>query len=218
LLSEPEVFFGDNKWTESGIAFEIKIFGGRIHPLSSRIDCSFGLACLDYPLKELYDKDDNILYALPMDYILRLQQKETWEQDFSESGSDIFFVPRTGGRSYEINGTNLMIWEDESDADISDHIDGQDTEWQRMDDGSIAKNPNSNRRPQRLPAVPRWSPYGHKRKNTVDVGSGVAQEVVAGEDVKGVEEAVPQNGKEEPQEELSEVKEEVKGVPDQDML
>jgi hypothetical protein len=218
LLSEPEVFFGDNKWTESGIAFEIKIFGGRIHPLSSRIDCSFGLACLDYPLKELYDKDDNILYALPMDYILKLQQKETWDQDFSESGSDIFFVPRTGGRSYEINGTNLMIWEDESDADISDHIDGQDTEWQRMDDGSIAKNPNSNgRRPQRQPAVPRWSPYGHKRKNTVEVGPDVSEEVVKEEAGKGVE-GVPQDAKEEPQEELSEVKEEVKGVTDQDML
>ncbi len=106
LLSQPEVFFGDNMWTESGIAFETKVFGGRIHPLSSRIDCKFGLACLDYPLKELYDKDDNILYALPMDYILMLQQKETWEQDFSEAGSKVFFVPRTGGRSIEINGTN----------------------------------------------------------------------------------------------------------------
>ncbi|KAF1915207.1 hypothetical protein BDU57DRAFT_518067 [Ampelomyces quisqualis] len=187
LLSEPEVFFGDNMWTESGIAFEIKIFGGRIHPLSSRIDCTFGLACLDYPLKELYDKDDNILYALPMDYILKLQQKTTWEQDFGESKSDVFFVPRTGGRSFEINGTNLMIWEDESDADISDHVDGQDTEWKRMDDGSIAKNPNSsNRRPQRQPAVQRWTPYGQKRKNTVDAESCVTTAVVEEENAKAI--------------------------------
>ncbi|KAH7080274.1 hypothetical protein BKA63DRAFT_531236 [Paraphoma chrysanthemicola] len=185
LLSEPEVFFGDNMWTESGIAFETKVFGGRIHPLSSRIDCSLGLACLDYPLKELYDKDDNVLYALPMEFILKLQQKETWEQDFSEAGTDVFFIPRTGGKSFEINGTNLMIWEDESDADISDHVDGQDTEWKRMDDGSIAKNPNSNnRRPQRQPAAQRWAPYGHKRKTTVEGGHVVVEEGRAEEDVK----------------------------------
>lgn len=189
LLSEPEVFFGDNMWTESGIAFEIKIFGGRIHPLSSRIDCKFGLACLDYPLKELYDKDDNVLYALPMDYILKLQQKETWEQDFSSTGSEVFFVPRTGGRSIEINGTNLMIWEDESDADISDHIDNQETEWKRMDDGSISKNPKANhRKPQKQPLVPRWAPYGHKRTKTVEEGVCMPKEIV---EVAGGEE----NGK-----------------------
>ncbi|KAL5118313.1 Eukaryotic translation initiation factor 3 subunit H [Pleosporales sp. CAS-2024a] len=218
LLSEPEVFFGENMWTESGIAFELKIFGGRIHPLSSRIDCNFGLACLDYPLKELYDKDDNILYALPMDYILKFQQKETWEQDFSKSGNDVFFVPRTGGRSFEINGTNLMIWEDESDADISDHVDGQDTEWKRMDDGSIAKNPNSNnRRPQRQPTIPRWGPYNHKRKTTVEVEPGVAEGVVG--EAEGQSSAHrPEDEKETVQSATTEVTEETKAIlPDQDM-
>ncbi|KAI8936541.1 hypothetical protein NX059_006944 [Plenodomus lindquistii] len=188
LLSEPEVFFGDNMWTESGIAFEIKVFGGRIHPLSSRIDCKFGLACLDYPLKELYDKDENVLYALPMDYILKLQQKETWAQDFNAAGQDVFFVPRTGGRSIEINGTNLMIWEDESDAGISDHIDNQETEWKRMDDGSISKNPKANnRKPQKQPLVPRWTPYGPKRTKTVEEGACVSKKVVeiVGDDEKG---------------------------------
>ncbi|USP74297.1 hypothetical protein yc1106_01571 [Curvularia clavata] len=212
LLSEPEVFFGDNMWTESGISFELKIFGGRIHPLSSRIDCKFGLACLDYPLKELYDKDDNILYALPMDYILKLQQKETWEQDFSEAGNDIFFVPRTGGRSIEINGTNLMIWEDENDADISDHIDNEDTEWMRMDDGSIARNPKaSNRKPQRQPVVPRWNPYNnHKRKNAVEATAPcVSKEVV---EINDEEEQVPQHL------ELPEDSEAGKGGSDQDMI
>ncbi|KAF1364977.1 hypothetical protein EJ07DRAFT_97315 [Lizonia empirigonia] len=179
LLSEPEVFWGDNMWTESGIAFETKVFGGRIHPLSSRIDCSLGLACLDYPLKELYDKDENVLYALPMDYVLKLQLKETWQQDFSKTSPDLFFVPRNGSKSVEINGANLMIWEDENDADISDHIDGKETEWKRMDDGSIAKNPNSNnRKPQRPPIAQRWSPYGHKRKSTAERVSCVATEIV----------------------------------------
>jgi len=211
LLSEPEVFFGDNMWTESGIAFELKIFGGRIHPLSSRIDCKFGLACLDYPLKELYDKDDNVLYALPMDYILKLQQKETWEQDFSKAGPDVFFVPRTGGRSIEINGTNLMIWEDENDAEISDHIDNEDTEWMRMDDGSIAKNPKANnRKPQRQPVVPRWNPYNNqKRKPAVETGAPcVSTEVVEIKD-----EEVKEEQKLEPPENT----EAGKGASDQDM-
>jgi hypothetical protein len=211
LLSEPEVFFGDNMWTESGIAFEIKIFGGRIHPLSSRIDCKFGLACLDYPLKELYDKDDNVLYALPMDYILKLQQKETWEQDFSKAGPDVFFVPRTGGRSIEVNGTNLMLWEDENEADISDHIDNQDTEWKRMDDGSISKNPNSNnRKPQRQPLVRRWTPYGPKKKNPVEEGAPcVSTEIVEikADEAKGEGNLEPPEGTEAG-----------KGGSDQDML
>ncbi|OAL50461.1 hypothetical protein IQ07DRAFT_587123 [Pyrenochaeta sp. DS3sAY3a] len=211
LLSEPEVFFGDNMWTESGIAFETKVFGGRIHPLSSRIDCKFGLACLDYPLKELYDKDDNVLYALPMDYILKLQQKETWEQDFNDKGADIFFVPRTGGRSIEINGTNLMMWEDESDADISDHLDNQDTEWQRMDDGSISKNPKANNRKPQRPPKPRWTPYGQKKKAADEVAAScVSAEVDVDEDSDKVGE--------ESKLEVSEDVDGGKGGSDQDML
>jgi hypothetical protein len=231
LLSEPEVFWGDNMWTESGIAFETKVFGGRVHPLSSRIDCSLGLACLDYPLKELYDKDDNVLYALPMDYVLMLQQRETWEQNFDEARSDIFFVPRTGGRSIEINGANLMMWEDENDADISDHIDGKETEWKRMDDGSISKNPNSkNRKPQRQSTIQRWSPYGHSRKNTSETGPCVSKEVVevvVGSEANEVEvpeaeaaaEAKREMGVEtEVRVEVSEASEESKGGSDQDMV
>ncbi|KAJ4347609.1 hypothetical protein N0V95_005255 [Ascochyta clinopodiicola] len=214
LLSAPEVFWGDNMWTESGIAFETKVFGGRIHPLSSRIDCSLGLACLDYPLKELYDKDENVLYALPMDYILKLQQDDTWQQDFGETGADVFFVPRNGSRSVEVNGANLMMWEDENEADISDHIDGKETEWKRMDDGSIAKNPNSNnRKPQRPPVVQRWSPYGHKRKTTAERVSCVSTEVVddVGDTVPGAVESDVQEGEGDSVEGAS-------VAPDQDMV
>ncbi|ORY11876.1 hypothetical protein BCR34DRAFT_564497 [Clohesyomyces aquaticus] len=177
-LGQPEVFFNDNMWTESGIAFELKIFGGRLHPISSRVDCGLGLAVLNYPLKEVYDKEDNVLYTLPMEYVTRIQQKETWEQDFSKSDATVFHVPRTGCRSIEINGTNLMVWEDEKDADISDHIDGRDTTFHRMDDGQIIKNPSSNnRKPSRLPEARRWNPYGRK-KSALETGACVSKEVV----------------------------------------
>ncbi|KAJ4296531.1 hypothetical protein N0V90_006576 [Kalmusia sp. IMI 367209] len=182
-LGHPEVFFNDNMWTESGIAFELKVFGGRLHPISSRVDCGLGLAVLSYPLRELYDKEDNVLYTLPMDYITKLQQKETWERDYSDTGPDVFHVPRTGCRSIEINGINLMVWEDEKDADISDDIDQLDTMFKRKDDGSIIKNPHSNnRKPQRHSEGRRWSPYGHKRKDTADAVSCVLKEPVTSEE------------------------------------
>ncbi|KAF2866693.1 hypothetical protein BDV95DRAFT_504095 [Massariosphaeria phaeospora] len=193
-LGEPEVFLGDNMWTESGIAFELKVFGGRLHPISSRVDCGLGLAVLSYPLKEVYDKEDNVLYTLPMDYITRMQQKATWEQDFAPVGAAVFHVPRTGGKSIEINGANLMIWPDEKDADISDHVDGRDTLFLRLDDGQIVKNPHSaNRKPQRPPDVRRWSPYGQKRKIGVGAGAEGVADAVA-------KEANAETGKEEGEE------------------
>ncbi|KAF2652869.1 hypothetical protein K491DRAFT_634835 [Lophiostoma macrostomum CBS 122681] len=181
-LGEPEVFFNENKWTESGIAFELKVFGGRLHPISSRVDCSLGLAILSYPLKEVYETEDNVLYTLPMEYIARIQQKETWEQDFSVTGPDALYAPRTGGKSIEINGTNLMIWEDEKDADISDHVDGKDTTYHRMDDGQIVKNPSSNNRKPvvRPTGERRWSPYGRQKKPGIDTEPCVKNEVVEG--------------------------------------
>ncbi|KAF2197090.1 hypothetical protein GQ43DRAFT_425273 [Delitschia confertaspora ATCC 74209] len=177
-LEKAEVFFNDNMWTESGIAFELKVFGGRLHPISSRVDCGLGLAILSYPLKELYDKEENILYTIPMDYVSMVQQKETWERDFSTADHTVFHIPRTGSRSAEINGTNLMVWEDEKDADISDHIDGKDTTFHRMDDGQIIKNPQSNnRKPKREPEVRRWSPYGRQRNNTLSLAVCISKEV-----------------------------------------
>lgn len=175
-LGRPEVFFNDNKWTESGIAFELKVFGGRLHPISSRVDCGLGLAVLSYPLKELYDKEENILYTVPMDFVSMLQQKETWAG--SEFSTTVFHIPRTGSRSTEINGTNLLVWEDEEDADISDHVDGRDTMYLRMDDGQIVRNPTSgNRRPSRLPDVRRWTPYGRQRNGTLSADVCVSTEV-----------------------------------------
>ncbi|KAF2471958.1 uncharacterized protein BDR25DRAFT_302785 [Lindgomyces ingoldianus] len=187
-LGQPEVFFNDNMWTESGIAFELKVFGGRLHPISSRVDCGLGLAILNYPLKEIYDKEDNILYTLPMQYVTKMQQKETWEQDFTNSDSAIFHVPRTGCRSVEINGTNLMMWEDEKDADISDYIDGKDTIFHRMDDGQIIRNPSSNnRKPPRQSQVRRWIPYARK-KNTLETGACVSRDLVEDDTEPGLRE------------------------------
>ncbi len=107
-----------------------------------------------------------------------------------------------------------MIWEDESDADISDHIDNQDTEWQRMDDGSISKNPKAkNRKPQRPLAVPRWTPYGNKKKPPTEdeapgaVSAEVAEDVAVDGERNGVGKL-----------EIPEDSDAGKGGSDQDML
>lgn len=184
-LGRPEVFFYDNMWTESGVAFELKIFGGRLHPISSRVDCGLGLAVLSYPLKELYDKEENILYTIPMDYVAMIQRQETWEQDLNKEGTDIFQIPRTGTRSVEVNGTNLMMWENEEDADISDHVEGRDTAFFRLDNGRIIKNPALNRRPAKQPEVRRWSPYGRQRNNTLSTGSCVSKKLPEDENNEG---------------------------------
>lgn len=171
LLNQPEVFWDDNTWTESGVVFELKVFGARLHPISLRVDCSLGLAVLSYPLKLLHEKDDNVLYTLPMDYVSKIQQKETWEQDFSKLGTDVFHVPLTGSRSIEVNSTNLMMWADESDVDISDDIDQKDTLFKRMNNGQIIKNPNSNnRKAPRQPEHKRFSPYARVKKGGSNVG------------------------------------------------
>ena len=193
-LGQPEVFFNDNMWTESGIAFELKVFGGRLHPISSRVDCGLGLAVLSYPLREVYDKEDNVLYTLSMDYVTKMQQKETWECDFSDAGPDIFHVPRTGCKSIEINGINLMVWEDEKDVDISDDVDQLDTMFKRKDDGSIVRNPSSNnRKPQRHGEGRRWSPYGQKRKGIVDAAACVSKDMVANKEGQDDEKAIESN-------------------------
>jgi hypothetical protein len=87
--------------------------------------------------------------------------------------------------------------------------------WKRMDDGSIAKNPNSNnRKPQRPPLVQRWSPYGHKRKNTAEGVSCVSTEVVD----DNVDDVVPGATETEAQPEKEEEFEVTKKATDQDMV
>jgi hypothetical protein len=174
LLGRPEVFFYDNMWTESGVAFELKTFGGRVHPISLRVDCGLGLAVLNYPLKQFYDKEENVLYTIPMDYVAMVQRKETWEQDFGAVEPNFFHIPRSGSKSTELNGTNLMIWEDEQEADISDHIDGKDTTYHRMDNGQIVKNKVP---PTRKPIKKRWTPYDRPKGPTVATGDCVSTEL-----------------------------------------
>ncbi|KAF2745417.1 hypothetical protein M011DRAFT_469475 [Sporormia fimetaria CBS 119925] len=186
-LGEPEVFINDNKWTESGVAFELKIFGGRLHPISQRVDCSLGLAVLSYPLRELYEKEDNILYTIPMDYITKLQRKETWEQDLTDP--PCLLAPRTGGKSVEVNGTNLMVWEDEKDADISDQIDGRDTQFHRLDDGQIVRNQLSgNRKSTKHIEGRRFNPYNRINKNGTAAGSAPGSKESHPVNVKNVQE------------------------------
>ena len=155
-LGNPEVFLNDNTWSESGICFECKTFGGRIHPIATRLDCGLGLATVSHPLKDVLEREENVMSTVPMTYVSMIQQQKTW--DALEPGSTALLIPRTGTQSAEINGANLMIWEDEEAANISDRVDGRETMFHRLDDGQIVQNPQRSIRSGKH-TESRWSPY-----------------------------------------------------------
>jgi hypothetical protein len=47
-----EAFWYDDEWNEAGEAWEKKMWGGRVEPINSKTDCSYGLATVDWPLKK----------------------------------------------------------------------------------------------------------------------------------------------------------------------
>ncbi|KAK4999598.1 hypothetical protein LTR66_001379 [Elasticomyces elasticus] len=136
-----EVYMNDNMYAESGIAFEMKVFGGRVHPISYRIDCAYGLATFDWPPKEIDDTEDNIFYTVPMEYIVKLQQQETWDKDPNDMSETDLHIPRNGARSVGINAFNMTISEDEAEVQILDELgQGIDAPLKRTVGGRIVKS------------------------------------------------------------------------------
>ena len=133
-----EVFFNDHTWAECGAVFERKIFGGRIHPISARIDCAYGLATYDWPAYNADGDEESIHWTIPMTYIANIQQASTW--DNATEAAD-FHIPRTGARSVGLCALDLTMWE-EGDVNIVDDksLDGFNIPWRRLLNGSIVRN------------------------------------------------------------------------------
>lgn len=128
----------DHTFNEMGVAFETKVFGGRIEPISWRVDCAYGLATYDEMGKTPHDV--RTFFTVPMDYIWKLQQQETWEQDFSSKDWTVFHVPRDGAKAVSVAYFNMTIWEKEDDGrQISDVLDLEETPFRRTFDGKIIK-------------------------------------------------------------------------------
>jgi hypothetical protein len=136
IRSTPEPFLNDQDFSEMGVAFETKVFGGRLEAICCRIDCTYGLATYDE-----VGEATRTFYTVPMDYIWMLQQQETWDQDFSTKDWKVFHIPRDGAKAVSVAYFNMTVWEEEDDGQqISDVLDLRSTPFRRTYDGHIIKS------------------------------------------------------------------------------
>ena len=139
----PEVLMNDNIYSEAGIAWECKMFGGRVHPISARMDCAYGLATYDFPPTP--NKAD-IYYTVSTEYVAHLQQQTTWDaMDHTHWRS--LHIPRTGARGVGLCALNMTIWDDEATDKVVDSpspVDGDDLPFRRTFDGRIVKSATLN--------------------------------------------------------------------------
>jgi hypothetical protein len=121
LSVSKEPFFNDQPFNEVGAAFETKIFGGRVHPISCRIDCAYGLTTFDEgdPTNPSHVRD---YYTIPMDWVSYVQQQETWDNllDPAFVGDDkgAFLIPRNGAKAVSVPYFDMTMWEDEAEQRV----------------------------------------------------------------------------------------------------
>ncbi|KAF1356361.1 hypothetical protein BDV97DRAFT_394289 [Delphinella strobiligena] len=122
-----EAFMNDNTWNEAGAAWEMKMFGGRVHPINCRLDCAHGLTTYQWPLRAVDDPEGpTVFYAIPMEYIARLQQQDTLEQDWIDVDWQTCHIPKTDAKSIGVLGFNMTIYEDEHASQDVDALAGME--------------------------------------------------------------------------------------------
>jgi hypothetical protein len=126
-----EPFFNDQPFNEIGAAFETKIFGGRIHPISCRIDCAYGLTTFDES-DPTNPSRTRMYFTIPMDWVAFVQQQESWDavvekwdKSDGESGLKIFHIPRNGAKAVSVPYFDMTQWEDEADQQKIDEGKGR---------------------------------------------------------------------------------------------
>lgn len=113
---KPEAFMGDNTFNEAGEAWEVAMFGGRVHPINARMDCAYGLATYDWPFYNT-DVKPAVFYTAPMDYISQIQQEDFWEywrmdqRDSKPKDPEANFchIPRTGAKAIGENAFSMLV-------------------------------------------------------------------------------------------------------------
>lgn len=116
-----EPFLLHHNEAELGRMWESYMFGGQIAPINDRVDGIYGVATWNWPRSfgEM-DPERTICHALPMSYIEKLQQMETWERD-AHDGYDLkdwkaFHIPRDGATSIYMNSVTTVSWTEEERA------------------------------------------------------------------------------------------------------
>ncbi|MBE7179654.1 MAG: hypothetical protein INR71_00315 [Terriglobus roseus] len=165
-----EAYWGQSsRRPEMGSAFEEAVFGGKVHPIGARVDCAWGCTVYDNPdtpergrsrpahlvdgeRREGADGGEQLgllcdltkFYTVPMDYMARLQQKETWDAGaFDEDDLDAgkaLLIPRNGAQAVSVPVFDMVVWEDEALNPVSDENEGLKTPFRRMQSsGGIEK-------------------------------------------------------------------------------
>ena len=109
-----EPYFFDSLRPELGLTWEMYMFGGRILPINDRVDCLHGLCVFDWPDKNApFDPNSREVHTIPMTYIEKMFQMETWEQDFDLQKTDIWHIPRNGAKSIYLTYFTTMSYDEE---------------------------------------------------------------------------------------------------------
>lgn len=90
------------------------MFGGRVLPINDRVDCLHGLCVFDWPDKNAaFDPNSREVHTIPMTYIEKLFQMETWQQNLDLSKKNVWHIPRDGAKSIYLTHFTTMSYDEE---------------------------------------------------------------------------------------------------------
>ena len=138
-----EPYMNDNGYSEAGFAFEQKTFGGHIASINDRADCAYGLCIADYAPRDELHNEPHTVYSIRMEYIVKLQQQETWDGITTPDDRTFFHIPKTGARSCGTSTLSMQVWDDEANEKVVDidTIGGRDVPaFRREMNGRILKS------------------------------------------------------------------------------
>jgi hypothetical protein len=136
VAAESEPYFNDQGFTELGAAFETKVFGGRIEPISCRVDCAYGLTTSDQP-SATDPHPTRTFWTIPMDFVARMQQQSTWDEDYGGRDWKVFHIPRNGAMSISVPYFDMTIWKDEAVDRVTDVGVKKETPFKRVEKGIL---------------------------------------------------------------------------------
>ncbi|MCJ1461671.1 hypothetical protein MMC07_000268 [Pseudocyphellaria aurata] len=126
LHIEPWLFNDDA--AEMGYAWESMTLGGTVHPINAAVDCVHGIGTWDWPeVDPEVNWERSLKYAVPMSYIEKLFQMETWQREFDLKDWKTFHIPRERARSLNMNNLTTMPWSEVVRVNMEEALDASKT-------------------------------------------------------------------------------------------
>jgi len=133
-----EPYFYDSVRPELGLTWEMYMFGGRILPINDRVDCLHGLCVFDWPDKNAaFDPNSREVHTIPMTYIEKMFQMETWQQKFNLSKDNVWHIPRDGAKSIYLTHFTTMSYDEEQrikDEEATEALRAATGKWEKPAD------------------------------------------------------------------------------------